>query len=169
MRELSEISTFEGGRVHANLTFVRSHPTPLGVEIPELPLPPSPPEASRSVQHRKLYAKHRGASLPRSFDPLGKDASVLNKLVHKYLRLKIERLAGWPWVVANPGLPQIRTCPIKAYGSSYRGFAARRYTEWTRTTGASRDRWSIRLTHSHRPSPPPVRLDNHFPPTPTTA
>jgi len=26
--------------------------------------------------------------------------------------------AGWPRVVSSPGLPQIRTCPIKAYGSS---------------------------------------------------
>jgi hypothetical protein len=31
--------------------------------------------------------------------------------------------AGWPWVIAHPGLPQIRTCPIKAYGSSSHGLA----------------------------------------------
>jgi hypothetical protein len=45
-----------------------------------------------------------GASLPRSFDPLGKDASVLNTLLYRYLRFKIERLcqfatvSGAPWV-----------------------------------------------------------------------
>jgi hypothetical protein len=32
-------------------------------------------------------------------------------------------LAGWPWAVARPGLPQIRTCALNAYGSSQRGFA----------------------------------------------
>ena len=25
-----------------------------------------------------------------------------------------KRLAGWPWVVASPGLPQIRTCATHA-------------------------------------------------------
>ena len=40
-------------------------------------------------------------------------------------------VAGWPRVVAFPGLPQIRTGPIRAYGSSGHGFAAHRYTEWT--------------------------------------
>ena len=34
-------------------------------------------------------------------------------------------VAGWPRVVASPGLPQIRTCPIRAYGSSGHGFATR--------------------------------------------
>ena len=33
--------------------------------------------------------------------------------------------AGWPWVVAHPGLPQIRTCAINASGSSRYGFATR--------------------------------------------
>ena len=41
------------------------------------------------------------------------------------------RHAGWPQVVTFPGLPQIRLCPIKAYGSSDHGFATRGYTEWT--------------------------------------
>ena len=36
--------------------------------------------------------------------------------------------AGWPRVVAHPRLPQIRTCPIKASGSSNNGLAAQRYT-----------------------------------------
>jgi hypothetical protein len=27
-------------------------------------------------------------------------------------------VAGWPWAVARPGLPQIRTCAINAYGFS---------------------------------------------------
>ena len=34
--------------------------------------------------------------------------------------------AGWPREVTLPGLPQIRTCPIQASGSSVYGFAARR-------------------------------------------
>ena len=37
-----------------------------------------------------------------------------------------KEVAGWPWVVAHPGLPQTRTCAINAYGSSSYGFAARR-------------------------------------------
>ena len=36
--------------------------------------------------------------------------------------------AGWPRAVAHPRLPQIRTCPIKASGSSNNGLAAQRYT-----------------------------------------
>lgn len=32
-------------------------------------------------------------------------------------------IAGWPWVITHPGLPQIRTCPIQAYGSSPHGLA----------------------------------------------
>ncbi|HUT10495.1 MAG TPA: RHS repeat domain-containing protein, partial [Thermoguttaceae bacterium] len=31
--------------------------------------------------------------------------------------------AGWPRVIAHPGLPQIRTCRITASGSSSQGFA----------------------------------------------
>ena len=40
----------------------------------------------------------------------------------------IDRLlaAGWPGEVTLPGLPQIRTCPIRASGSSAYGLAARR-------------------------------------------
>ena len=34
--------------------------------------------------------------------------------------------AGWPGEVTLPGLPQIRTCPIRASGSSAYGLAARR-------------------------------------------
>jgi hypothetical protein len=30
--------------------------------------------------------------------------------------------AGSPWAVTHPGLPQIRTCAINAYGSSRYGF-----------------------------------------------
>ena len=33
--------------------------------------------------------------------------------------------AGWPRAVTHPWLPQIRTCPIRASGSSGYGFAAR--------------------------------------------
>ena len=33
--------------------------------------------------------------------------------------------AGWPRVVAHPRLPQIRTCPTRASGSSNRGIATR--------------------------------------------
>ena len=37
-----------------------------------------------------------------------------------------ELMAGWPREVTLPGLPQIRTCPIQASGSSVYGFAAQR-------------------------------------------
>jgi transposase len=39
-------------------------------------------------------------------------------------------LAGWPRRIAPPGLPQIRTCPIQASGSSGHGFAGFRRIEW---------------------------------------
>ena len=48
-----------------------------------------------------------------------------------------EQLAGSARVIAHPGLPQIRTCAINAYGSSSHGFAAERYTEWTTTAAGS--------------------------------
>lgn len=43
------------------------------------------------------------------------------------LRPQLTRLqvAGWPRGIAPPGLPQIRTCPSRASGSSSHGFAAR--------------------------------------------
>ena len=44
-------------------------------------------------------------------------------------------MAGWPRAVAHPRLPRIRTCPIKAYGSSDNGFAAQRYTLCTTRAG----------------------------------
>jgi hypothetical protein len=37
-----------------------------------------------------------------------------------YLDSNLAVFAGSPWAVARPGPPQIRTCPIKAYGSSFR-------------------------------------------------
>ena len=36
--------------------------------------------------------------------------------------------AGWPRAVTHPRLPQIRTCPIRASGSSGYGLATQRYT-----------------------------------------
>ena len=36
--------------------------------------------------------------------------------------------AGWPRAVTHPRLPQFRTCPTKASGSSNDGLAAQRYT-----------------------------------------
>ena len=44
--------------------------------------------------------------------------------------------AGWPREITLPGLPQIRTCPIRASGSSVYGLAARRYVLWTTRGGA---------------------------------
>lgn len=40
-------------------------------------------------------------------------------------------LAGSPWAVSPPGLPQIRTCPIKASGSSTRGSVMQRTSRRT--------------------------------------
>ncbi len=36
----------------------------------------------------------------------------------------VSELAGWPRVIAHPGLPQIRTCGITASGSSSNSFAS---------------------------------------------
>jgi hypothetical protein len=47
-----------------------------------------------------------------------------------------------------PGFPQIRTCPIKAYGSSSHGFATEGHTEWTARAGGSGYRPSIRTKRS---------------------
>jgi hypothetical protein len=55
---------------------------------------------------------------------------------------------GWARAVTRPGLPQIRTCPIRASGSSDHGFAARQ-AEWTiRGLGNGYVR-STRLNHAH--------------------
>src|SRR5262249_45291479 len=47
-------------------------------------------------------------------------------------RLRPGRAGGCP-----PALPQIRTCPIKASGSSCHAFATGRHTEWTAIAGGS--------------------------------
>jgi len=49
----------------------------------------------------------------------------------------LESEAGWPRVVTYPGLPRIRTCPMKAYGSSSHGLAYGRHTEWMAIAGGS--------------------------------
>ena len=59
------------------------------------------------------------------------------------------RFAGSPRAVARPGLPQIRTCTIRASGSSGQGFAARRYKEWTARAGGSGYRASNTWKRSH--------------------
>ena len=41
------------------------------------------------------------------------------------LPIGIQLVVGWPWEVALPGLPQIRTCAIDASGSSNYGLAVR--------------------------------------------
>ena len=52
-------------------------------------------------------------------------------------RAQVTSAAGWPRAVTHPRLPQFRTCPTKASGSSNDGLAAQRYTlcttrEWGR-------------------------------------
>ena len=42
------------------------------------------------------------------------------------------KMAGWPRVIAHPGLPQIRTCTTRAYGSSSDGLAAYRHETLSR-------------------------------------
>ena len=76
---------------------------------------------------------------------------------------------GWPRVVAYPGLPRIRTCPIKAYGSSGQRFAAPRYTEWTTHGGGNGYfRHSFRkLAQENQPAH--ERRDSHFRHRHTTA
>jgi hypothetical protein len=59
-----------------------------------------------------------------------------------------EEVAGWPQVVTFPGLPQIRTCSIKAYGSLGHGFATRGYTEWTTRGLASGNTFKITAIRS---------------------
>ena len=76
--------------------------------------------------------------------------------------------AGWPWVVAHPGLPQTRTCAIDAYGSSNHGFAGRRYTEWTTTAAGSGYRSNSRLKCTHGMVPSRRRRDSHLCQTRTT-
>ena len=71
-------------------------------------------------------------------------------------------LAGWPWVVAHPGLPQTRTCAINAYGSSSHGFAARRYTEWITTARGNGYRSRSRLKRGHGMVPSRRRRDSHL-------
>ena len=43
------------------------------------------------------------------------------------LRVRNPSLAGSPWEITLPGLPQSRTCGLPASGSSHNGFTARRF------------------------------------------
>jgi hypothetical protein len=45
------------------------------------------------------------------------DVVVVQDFVH-VLEYLWKAAAGWPRVIAHPRLPQIRTCPIRASGSS---------------------------------------------------
>jgi len=72
------------------------------------------------------------------------------------------QMAGSPRGIAPPGLPQIRTCPIRASGSSSYGFAVRRYTEWTTTAAGSGRRFSSRLKWSHVSLPSRRRRPSHI-------
>ena len=72
----------------------------------------------------------------------GQDSHLLGRIdglpscLSVYMASSITKLrlaqAGWPRAVTHPRLPQIRTCPIRAYGSSDNEFAAQRYTLCTR-------------------------------------
>jgi transposase-like protein len=46
---------------------------------------------------------------------LGVKPDTLSKAVRAG---RLHKPAGWPRVIAHPRLPQIRTCPIRASGSS---------------------------------------------------
>jgi hypothetical protein len=64
-----------------------------------------------------------GQALPGGIGyPLGPNERFQPIIASPFPRLRLAQ-AGWPWVIAHPGLPQIRTCAIDAYGSSYHGFA----------------------------------------------
>ena len=45
--------------------------------------------------------------------------------------------AGSPRGISPPRLPQIRTCPIRASGSSCHALATGRHTEWIASAGGS--------------------------------
>jgi hypothetical protein len=49
----------------------------------------------------------------------------------------LQEIAGSPGAGNRPGLPQIRTCAFRAYGSSRHGFAYGRHTEGTSTGGGT--------------------------------
>ena len=58
-----------------------------------------------------------------------------------------ELMAGWPREVTLPGLPQIRTCPIQASGSSVYGFATRRSSRRRAPVGPLSSVISLRWVH----------------------
>ena len=74
-----------------------------------------------------------------------------------------ENWAGSPRAVARPGFPQIRTCPIKASGSSCHVNATGRHTEWTAIAGGSGWRFRKRLRRSQVIRPPRRRRDSQLP------
>ena len=88
----------------------------------------------------------------------------------------------WPRAVASPRLPQIRTCPIRASGSSADGFAARRMQSRYLARSRREDLPAqcprhlspaspiIRSAASHPPGPPGrvPRPHRYSPPTPTS-
>jgi hypothetical protein len=66
-------------------------------------------------------------------------------------------------------LPQIRTCPIKASGSSRHSYAVGRYTEWTTMGGGSAKYSRSRSKRSHEKYPAHERRLSHFRQIPATA
>ena len=52
-----------------------------------------------------------------------------------------------------PGLPRIRTCPIKAYGSSGNGLRYVRYTEWTTVARGNGNRSKRLVKPGHEREP----------------
>ena len=73
-----------------------------------------------------------------------------------------QQAAGWPRAVTHPRLPQIRTCPIKASGSSNNGLAAQRYTLCTTLAKGRGLVASIRVNRSHDIRPLQLRRPSHL-------
>jgi hypothetical protein len=93
-----------------------------------------------------------GPSVQSTIDYL--DQTVINYLDRSH-QMRPGRSGGCP-----PELPQIRTCPIKASGSSYHVFATGRHTEWIAIAGGNGYRFRTRLSRSQGIRPPRRRRDS---------
>ena len=89
-------------------------------------------DARPTAAARALAAEYMAAidaEFSRLDTLLTRDLGDFNRMVSEAnLPPVAEGWAGWPRAVTHPRLPQFRTCPTKASGSSNDGLAAQRYT-----------------------------------------
>ena len=103
------------------------------------------PERMRRIPEHFSWLDHR---LVRDghIDCLSHEAAALYLLL---VTVADSQGAGWPRVVTDPGLPQIRSCPFRATGSLSYGFTSRCQQRWRILGSGKGSLSSSPLNHSH--------------------